>query len=153
MHFLIVGKDVSNDWPGEFEWICEAKNKEEAINKLEKHEKLISIREISLDERIEREEKEALKRIKSEYISELTKDMTIREVANYQKEIKDNKEIYYLALKKFNAKRRFTQLIKRQEGFAGLSMMEYDIIINQMIDAKSEEELNKVLSGINKEVE
>ena len=148
MHFLIIGKDVSNECPDKFEWICEAKNKEEAINQLEKHEELISIREISVEERIEREEKEALKRIKADYISDLTKDMTIREFANHQKEITENKEIYYLALKKFNTKRRFTQILKRQEGFGSLSMMEYDTIINQMIDAKTEEELNRILSEI-----
>ena len=150
MHFLIIGKDVSNDWPGEFEWICEAKSKEEAIKQLEEHEKLISIREISVEERIEREEKEALRRIKSDYLSDLTKGMTIREVAKYQKEIEGNKEIYYLALKKFNTKGRYTQILKRQEGFAGLSMKEYDFIINQMFDAKTEEEFNKILSGISK---
>ena len=59
MYFLITGtyqdeQDVEGLECGNFEWVVEADNQESAISQLEKGETLVSIREISVEERIAR---------------------------------------------------------------------------------------------------
>ena len=154
MYFLITGtwqEETSEGLDsGDFEWVVEADNQESAIAQLEKGETLVSIREISVEERIEREERELLRGVKSEYISKLTSGLTIRQASKQVKELDANPEIYYLALKSFNKRHRLTRMLKRQKGYGELSMTEYTSIMNKLIDAQTEEEFNRVLSEINK---
>ena len=111
---------------------------------------MVSIREISVEERIEREERELLESIEREYIFQIVGDLPIREANKQIREMKANREIYYLALKSFNKRQRLARLLKRQKGYGGLSMTEYVEVVNKLIDAQTEEEFNKVLSEINK---
>ena len=157
MYFLITGtyqdeQDVEGLECGNFEWVVEADNQAAAIAQLEKGENLVSIREISVEERIEREERELLRGVKSEYISKLTSGLTIRQASKQIKELNANPEIYYLALKSFNKRHRLTRMLKRQKGYGELSMTEYAETLNKLIDAQTEEEFNRVLSEINKGV-
>ena len=105
MYFLITGtwqeETTEGLDGGDFEWVVEAENQAAAIAQLEKGETLVSIREISVEERIEREERELLRGVKSEYISKLTSGLTIRQASKQVKELDANPEIYYLALKSF----------------------------------------------------
>ena len=71
--------------------------------------------------------------------------MSIREYSKIQKELENNLEIQYLALKEFNAKQRLIKRLSRQEGFKDMTMAEFDAKINQLIDAKDEEEFNRIL--------
>ena len=71
--------------------------------------------------------------------------MSIREDSKIQKELENNLEIQYLALKEFNAKQRLIKRLSRQEGFKDMTMAEFDVKINQLIDAKDEEEFNSIL--------
>ena len=71
--------------------------------------------------------------------------MSIREYSKIQKELENNLEIQYLALKEFNAKQRLIKRLSRQEGFKDMTMAEFDVKINQLIDAKDEEEFNSIL--------
>ena len=84
MYFLITGtyqdeQDVEGLECGNFEWIVEADNQSAAIAQLEEGENLVSIREISVEERIEREEHELLEGIEREYIFQIVGDLPIRE--------------------------------------------------------------------------
>ena len=155
MYYLIIGtyqdeKAIEGLEYGNFEWVVEADNQESAISQLEKCETLISIREISVEERIKREEQELLDSIKREYVFQIVGDLPIREANKQIREMKANREIYYLALKSFNKRQRLARLLKRQKGYGGLSMSEYVEVVNKLIDAQTEEEFNKVLSEINK---
>ena len=155
MYFLITGtyqdeQDVEGLECGNFECVIEADNQAAAIAQLEKGENLVSIREISVEERIEREEHELLEGIEREYIFQIVGDLPIREANKQMREMKANREIYYLALKSFNKRQRLARLLKRQKGYGGLSMSEYAEVVNKLIDAQTEEEFNKVLSEINK---
>ena len=75
MYFYIkyMCKDELEDIPGLIlepcEWIVEADNKEDAIKQLQDGEELIEIREISVEERIQREEKDLFQRIKWDYLN------------------------------------------------------------------------------------
>ena len=154
MYFLITGtwKEETTEGLdcGNFEWVVEAENQAAAIAQLEKGETLVSIRDISVEERIEREERELLEGIEREYIFQIVGDLPIREATKQRREMKANREIYYLALKSFNKRQRLARLLKRQKGYGGLSMSEYVEVVNKLIDAQTEEEFNKVLSEINK---
>ena len=154
MYYLITGtwKEETTEGldGGNFEWVVEAENQAAAIAQLEKGETMVSIREISVEERIEREERELLRGVKSEYISRLTEGLTIREASRKIKELNANPEIYYLALKSFNKRQRLMRVLKRQKGIGSLSMTEYSDVLKQLIDANNEEDFNKVLSMIEK---
>ena len=155
MYFLITGtyqdeQDVEGLECGNFEWVVEADNQAAAIAQLEKGENLVSIREISVEERIEREEQELLDSIKREYVFQIVGDLPIREASRQMKELNANPEIYYLALKSFNKRQRLMRVLKRQKGIGSLSMTEYSDVLKQLIDANNEEDFNKVLSMIEK---
>jgi Mg/Co/Ni transporter MgtE len=157
MYFLITGtyqdeQDVEGLECGNFEWVVEADNQAAAIAQLEKGETLVSIREISVEERIEREERELLESIEREYIFQIVGDLPIREATKQMREMKANREIYYLALKYFNKRQRLARMLKRQKGVGELSTTEYAEVLNKLIDAQTEEEFNKVLGEINKGV-
>ena len=157
MYFLITGtyqdeQDVEGLECGNFEWVIEADNQAAAIAQLEKGENLVSIREISVEERIKREERELLESIEREYIFQIVGDLPIREANKQIREMKANREIYYLALKSFNKRQRLARLLKRQKGVGELSTTEYAEVLNKLIDAQTEEEFNRVLSEINKGV-
>ena len=154
MYFLITGtwqeETTEGLDGGNFEWVVEAEDQAAAIAQLEKGETLVSIREISVEERIEREERELLRGVKSEYISKLTSGLTIRQASKQVKELDANPEIYYLALKSFNKRQRLTRMLKRQKGYGKLSMTEYMEVLNKLIDAQTEEEFNNVLNSLEK---
>ena len=155
MYYLIIGtyqdeKVIEGLEYGNFEWVVEADNQDSAISQLEKGETLISIREISVEERIKREEQELLDSIKREYVFQIVGDLPIREASRQMKELNANPEIYYLALKSFNKRQRLMRVLKRQKGIGSLSMTEYSDVLKQLIDANNEEDFNKVLSMIEK---
>lgn len=156
MYFLITGtwQEETNEGldGGDFEWVVEATDQDAAIAQLEKGETLVSIREISVEERIKREERELLESIEREYIFQIVGDLPIREANKQMREMKANREIYYLALKSFNKRQRLARLLKRQKGVGELSTTEYAEVLNKLIDAQTEEEFNRVLSEINKGV-
>ena len=155
MYYLIIGtyqdeKAIEGLEYGNFEWVVEADNQESAISQLENGETLISIREISVEERIKREEQELLDSIKREYVFQIVGDLPIREASRQMKDLNANPEIYYLALKSFNKRQRLMRVLKRQKGIGSLSMTEYSDVLKQLIDANNEEDFNKVLSMIEK---
>ena len=157
MYFLIIGTYKQEETKLEleqeketFEWVVEADNETEAIAQLEKGETLVSIREISVEERIEREEREALSNVESEFIHQMFGHLPIREANKHIREMRANKESYYLALKYFNRRQRLMRILSRQKGVGNLSVTEYAEAINKLIDAQTEEEFNKVLNEINK---
>ena len=150
MYYLITGTYEDEDGSGNFEWVVEAENQAAAIAQLEKGETLVSIREISVEERIKREERELLESIEREYIFQIVGDLPIREATKQMREMKANREIYYLALKSFNKRQRLTRMLKRQKGYGELSMTEYVEVLNKLIDAQTEEEFNNVLNSLEK---
>ena len=106
MYYLIKGRIEDEFGGGTFEWIVEAATQEKALAKLEEGEQCESIREISVEERIEREERELLTRVKGEYFFHLFKDVPIREANKKSRELEANPENYYIALAEFNKKQR-----------------------------------------------
>ena len=135
------------------EWVVQADSKEEAIEQIKKDievDEILEIREISVEERIIREQGDLLEMVKREYLYRRCGNMPIREYNKVSREMENNPELQYLALKEFNAKQRLTKRLSRQKGFKDLTMAEFNEKINQLIDAKDEEEFNKILKSIQK---
>ena len=88
--------------------------------------------------------------IKWDYLYRRCANMSIREYSKVQKEFESNLEIKYLALQEFNKKQRLVKRLSRQEGFKDMTMAEFNEKINQLIDAKDEEEFNKILRSVQK---
>ena len=135
------------------EWVVKADSKEEAIEQIKKDievDEILEIREISAEERIEREQSDLLEMIKWDYLYRRGANMSIREYSKVQKEFESNLEIKYLALQEFNKKQRLIKRLSRQEGFKDMTRAEFNEKINQLIDAKDEEEFNKILRSVQK---
>ena len=135
------------------EWVVKADSKEEAIEQIKKDielDEILELREISAEERITREQSDLLEMIKWDYLYRRCANMSIREYSKVQKEFESNLEIKYLALQEFNKKQRLTKRLSRQEGFKDMTMAEFNEKINQLIDAKDEEEFNKILRSVQK---
>lgn len=141
----VINLACNDELGGTFEWVVQADCKEEALKQLVENEEVSEIRKISVEERIDREEKDLLQRVKWDYLYRRCSNMSIKEYSKNQKELENNLEMQYLALKEFNAKQRLIKRLSRQEGFKDMTMDEFDKKINQLIDAKDEEEFNKLL--------
>lgn len=135
------------------EWVINADSKDAAIEQIKEDielDEVLELREISAEERIEREQSELFEMVKREYLYRRCGNMPIREYNKVSREMKNNPELQYLALKEFNAKQRLTRRLSRQEGFKDMTMAEFNEIINRLIDAKDEEEFNKILKTVQK---
>ena len=133
--------------------MLKADSKEEAIEQIKKDielDEILELREISAEERITREQSDLLEMIKWDYLYRRCANMSIREYSKVQKEFENNLEIKYLALQEFNKKQRLIKRLSRQEGFKDMTMAEFNEKINQLIDAKDEEEFNKILRSVQK---
>ena len=135
------------------EWEVKADSKDEAIKLIKEDIELnevLEIREISAEERIQRERNKLFEMVKGEYLDRRYRGKTLREYNKCLKELENNLELQYIAIKEFNAKQRLTRRLSRQKGFNELTMAEFNNTINQLIDAKDEEEFNKILHSIQK---
>lgn len=147
MYYLIKGIS-SDEFGGSFEWVLEAESEDAAKAQLMENEICEEIREISVEERIEREEKALSNGIKGEYLYRRYKDCPIKEYAKYQKEMETNPEIYYKALVEFNKMNRLIKRLARRNGFETITMAKFFETVNKLIDAKTEEEFNTIVQGI-----
>lgn len=145
MYYLLKGKVEDEFGCGSFEWVVEASNQDEAMAQLEDGEELESIREISVEERIEREERELLDTVKREYFFQLAGDIPIREANKKLRELEADPENYYIALAEFNKKQRLVRLLKKNKAYKDWTVGEFEIKINQLCNAKTEDEFNQVL--------
>lgn len=149
MYYLIKGT-CNDEMGGTFDWIVEANSEREAKAMLFDGEECVEIREISVEERIEREENCFRQSVKWDYIYRRYGDCSIREFSKIQKQLETDPEIYYEALVDFNKAQRFAKRLSRREGAASLTVAEYKNILNQLIDAKTEEEFNSILRSVDK---
>ena len=147
MYYLINGKIEDEFGGGTFEWVVEAATQEEALAKLEEGEQYESIREISVEERIEREERELLDTIKREYFFQVAGDIPIREANKKLRELETDLENYYIALAEFNKNQRLARLLKRNESYKDWTVGEFEEKIKQLSQATTEDEFNKILEA------
>ena len=102
--------------------------------------------EISVEERIEREEKEIFDNIKREYLSNRYGDCTIREFSKVQKQIEEDKEMYYDALVDYNKRMRFKKRLLRFIDSNVMTLAQFNKALIALCDAKTDEEFNSILA-------
>ena len=149
MYYLIKGKIEDDLGCGTFEWVVEAATQEEALAKLEESEQVESIRKISVEERIEREERELLDTIKREYFFQIAADIPIREANKKLRELEANPENYYIALCEFNRHQRLVRILKKNKSYKDWTVGEFEEKIKQLSQATTEEEFNKIMNEEN----
>ncbi len=149
-YYLVKGLYEDEEGTGSFEWVVEADSEEDAKSKLMENEHCEEIREISLKERIEREENELRQAIKWEYVYRRYGDVPIREFSKIQKQLNEDGEIYYKALVDYNKAQRLSKRLSRRKDFGSLTMAEYKELLNKLVDAKTEEEFNAILQSVDK---
>ena len=146
MYYLVKG--ICHDELGDsFEWVINADSKEAVLAELDETDEVLELREISVEERIEREEKEIFNNVKREYLSNRYGDCTIREFSKVQNQMEEDKEMYYDALVDYNKRMRFKKRLLRYIDKKKITIDQYEKVLMALCKAKTEEDLNAILAN------
>lgn len=145
MYYLVKGI-CRDEEGGNFDWVVKAESKEEVLAQLDDKDEVTELREISVEERIEREEKEIFDNIKREYLLNHYGDCSIREYSKAQKQIEADKEMYYDALVEHNKLMRFKRRLMRSVDKEVITVNQLDKMMIALCEAKTEEEFNTILA-------
>lgn len=145
MYYLVKGI-CHDEEGGSFDWVVKAESKEEVLAQLDEKDEVTELREISVEERIEREEKEIFDNIKREYLLNHYGDRSIREYSKAQKQIEADKEMYYDALVEHNKLMRFKRRLMRSVDKDVITVNQLDKMMIALCEAKTEEEFNTILA-------
>lgn len=144
---------VSGTGDGSFEWVIEADSKESAqqnaMKDLSADDKIASIKKLSVDECIELGYKELSNEIKRYYLESHydKKTITANEYFQIKKQLEENPNEYYKALKEFNGKLRLIRLLNRVTDIDEMKLGGLKRYLNLLTQAKTEEEFNKILNN------
>ena len=148
MYYLVSGTDDD-----EFEWVVEANSIEEArqnaLKDLSSNNKITSIKELSVNECIDRGYNELSFEIERYYLESHydKKTITANEYFQIKKQLEENPNEYYKALKEFNGKLRLIRLLNRVADIDEMKLGELKHYLNLLTQAKTEEEFNKILNN------
>ena len=148
MHYLVSGTD-----DGSFEWVIEADSEESArqnaIKDLSANNKITSIKELSVNECIDRGYNELSFEIKRYYLESHydKKTIMVNEYFQIKKQLEENPNEYYKALKEFNGKLRLIRLLNRVTDTDEMKLGELKRYLNLLTQAKTEEEFNEILKS------
>lgn len=148
MYYLMKGTVNDEYGDGTFEWVLEADSVEAAKAQLDENEVLEAIREISVEERIEREEKAIFESAKRDYLYRRYSDCSIREYSKYQRQMESDPEMFYKALVEYNKAHRLMKRLNRRNGFEKITIAQFFDLVNKLIDAKTEEDFNTILRSV-----
>lgn len=148
MYYLVSGTD-----DGSFEWVIEADSEESArqnaMKDLSADDKITSIKELSIDECIELGYKELSNEIKRYYLESHYDKKTIstNEYFQISKQLEENPNEYYKALKEFNGKLCLIRLLNRVTEIDEMKLGKLKRYLNLLTQAKTEEEFNEILKN------
>lgn len=148
MYFLMKGVVRDEHGEGTFEWVLEADSIEAAKAQLDENEILEEIREISVEERIEREKNTIFESAKRDYLYRRYSECSIREYSKYQRQMETDPEMYYKALVEYNKAHRLMKRLNRRNGFEKITIAQFFELVNKLIDAQTEEEFNSILHSV-----
>ena len=148
MYYLVKGI-CHDELGGSFEWVINADSKEAGLAELDETDEVLELREISVEERIEREEKEIFDNIKMEYLSNRYGDRSLKEFSEIQKQMEEDKEMYYNALIDYNKLMRFKRRLLRFIDKNIMTVDQFDKALTALCDAKTDEEFNSILAKAN----
>ena len=155
MYYLIKGiLHDSEDMEiieGTFEWaVTSEEDKEKALADLFAYEEVTEIKEITLEECIEHEEKIMRSYVCKDYTLRRCLDMEEDAYLETQKELNAQSELYLKALREYNRREVLIKRLMRMKSIEKMQMGEYFKILNELLDAETDEEMNKILRRIEK---
>ena len=106
----------------------------------------VDIQETSIDEMIECEKEELWSKIRNNYIfKKYNRDkITIRQYADFQKELKKDKEKIYEMLRDEGRYIRICELVKKKIDKSKTTFLEFEQIVLDLYNAKTNEECEKI---------
>ena len=111
---------------------------------------MTEIKEITLEECIEHEEKIMRSYVRKDYTLRRCLDMEEDAYFETQKELNAQSELYLKALREYNRREVLMKRLMRMKGLEKMQMGEYFKILNELLDAETDEEMNKILRRIEK---
>ncbi len=147
MYYLVLGVD-----DGSFEWVIEADSqasaRQNAMKDLSSADKITSIKKLSINECVELGYKELSNEIKRYYFESHynMKNITAKEYLKIEKQLGEEPDGYYKALKDFNKKLRLLRLLSRVADVDDMKLGELKKCMNSLSQAKTEEEFNEILN-------
>ena len=154
MRYLIKGILHSDDEPDrEFSWAVNGEEeKTKALAELEQSpcEEVTEILEITLEDCIEQELNIMIDNARKDYLVRRCMDLSDEEYFAKKQELLDGGELFLTALKEFNKKELLMRRMKRKnvKRFMKMTMGEYLAIANQLIDTKTNAEIDAILKKL-----
>ena len=146
MYYLLTGH-IDNDWGGYFNFVTEAGDKESALKQLDADYICEEIREIGVEERIEREMDDLKRTVIGDYFRKYDK-LPVKFYGVARQNFNKNKESQYKALEQFNKKIRCFKIINDRKYLERLSAKEFIDNFNRLCEAEDDAEAKIILDGI-----
>lgn len=150
MYYFVKGEGCDHEgYSGSFEWVIKGESKEVVISEVKAEfetVEILELREISVEERIEREEIELLEDVKREYLMRNYGDLSVREYCAFEKRMQTDKEMYYDALVENGKVLRFKRRLLRYIDKKTMTLDRFDKALTALCNAKTEEEFNSILA-------
>ncbi|MGN1061635.1 MAG: hypothetical protein ACI4RO_00770 [Candidatus Scatosoma sp.] len=134
-----------------FEWaVMSEEEKENALAALYENEEVTGIEEITLEQCIAHEEKILHNYVQKDYLMRRCGEMEEEEYYATEKELSERTELYLRALREYNRREVLMKRLMRRKNIENIRMGEYLKILNEMLAAKTDEEMQKILRRIDK---
>lgn len=136
-----------------FECVIKGESKEVAVSEIKAEfgtVEILELREISVEERIKREETELLRDVKREYLMRNYGDLSIREYCAFEKRMQTDKEMYYDVLVEYGRVLRLKRRLLRYIDKKTMTLDRFDKALAALCNAKTEEEFNSILEKARK---
>ena len=155
MYYLIKGVVHDSENPeiieSTFEWaVTSEEEKENALATLYDNEEVTGIEEITLEQCIAHEEKILHSYVRKDYLMRRCTEMEEEEYYATEKELSERTELYLRALREYNRREVLMKRLMRRKNIENIRMGEYLKILNEMLAAKTDEEMQKILRRIDK---
>ena len=155
MYYLIRGILHDSEEPerieGTFEWaVTSEEEKEKALADLYENEEVTEVLEITLEECIAHEEKILRSYVRKDYQLRRCMDMGEKEYFAIQKELNETSDLYLKALREYNRREVLMKRLMRRKNIKNVKMGEYFKILSELLEATTDEEMNKILRKIDK---
>lgn len=146
MYYLLTGH-IDDDCGSFFNIVTEAENKESALKQLDVGYNCEEIREIGVEERIERERDDLKGTVIDDYFRKYD-ELPVRLYGIVRRNFNQNKESQYKALEQFNKKIRCFKIINNKKYLERLTAIEFIDKFNMLCRAEDDAEAKIILDGI-----
>lgn len=155
MYYMVTGRHKSEGQNGiTFEYVADV----DTIDRIydiadDEDEEVISIREMTIPELIEREKRELMGTVARTYVFARHKDADFDTRIQKLKEFDMESEDFFLALKSFNERQRYLRRLMHRKKKGKIDLEEFLKIMNGLIDCTEEEDVDNLIKKMEDEIE